>query len=54
MLQQLRELVRGQRGPLAEREQELRYECQDCGATLDAQRQECPECGGYHIERAEW
>lgn len=54
MLDRLKELVRSRRDALPGREQELRYECQDCGTTLEVQRQACPECGGYHIERTEW
>jgi len=30
------------------------FECQGCGTSLEAQRQVCPECGGYHIDRADW
>jgi rRNA maturation endonuclease Nob1 len=30
------------------------YECQACGARFDAQRQVCPACGGYTIERTDW
>jgi rubrerythrin len=54
MLNRLKRLVRNRRGALPGREQDPRYECQDCGTTLEAQRQECPGCGGYHIGRAEW
>lgn len=30
------------------------YECQHCGARFDAQRQVCPACGSYTIERTDW
>ena len=30
------------------------YECQGCGARFDAQRQVCPACGSYTIERTDW
>jgi rRNA maturation endonuclease Nob1 len=30
------------------------YECQVCGARFDTQRQVCPACGGYTIERTDW
>jgi rRNA maturation endonuclease Nob1 len=30
------------------------YECLDCGACFRVQRQVCPECGGYSIERTDW
>lgn len=30
------------------------YRCVKCGAELAVQYQECPECGGYTIDRAAW
>jgi rRNA maturation endonuclease Nob1 len=30
------------------------YECQGCGARFDSQRQVCPACGSYTIERTDW
>jgi rRNA maturation endonuclease Nob1 len=30
------------------------YACQTCGARFDSQRQVCPACGGYTIERTDW
>lgn len=30
------------------------YECQACGARFATQRQVCPTCGSYTIERTEW
>jgi rRNA maturation endonuclease Nob1 len=30
------------------------YECQACCARFDAQRQVCPDCGSYTIERTDW
>ena len=30
------------------------YECLGCEACFIAQRQVCPECGGYSIERTDW
>jgi rRNA maturation endonuclease Nob1 len=30
------------------------YECQTCGARFNTQRQVCPACGGYTIERTDW
>jgi rRNA maturation endonuclease Nob1 len=30
------------------------YECQACCARFDAQRQVCPTCGSYTIERTDW
>lgn len=30
------------------------YECQGCGARFGSQRQVCPTCGGYTIERTDW
>lgn len=30
------------------------YECQGCGARFAAQRQVCPACGSYTIERTDW
>jgi len=28
------------------------FECGDCGAGFDLQRQECPHCGSYSIDSA--
>jgi predicted amidophosphoribosyltransferase len=30
------------------------YECQGCTARFDTQRQVCPACGSYTIERIDW
>jgi rRNA maturation endonuclease Nob1 len=30
------------------------YACQTCGVRFDSQRQVCPACGGYTIERTDW
>lgn len=30
------------------------YECQDCNARFDLDRQTCPECGGCSIDRSDW
>jgi rRNA maturation endonuclease Nob1 len=30
------------------------YECTNCGAQFALQRQVCPECGGYSLDRTEW
>jgi lipopolysaccharide biosynthesis regulator YciM len=30
------------------------YECGECGTRLSVRFQECPECGGYTIDRADW
>jgi rRNA maturation endonuclease Nob1 len=30
------------------------YECTNCGARFALQRQVCPECGGYSLDRTEW
>ena len=30
------------------------YECADCGRRLETQRQACPDCGCYTIDRHEW
>lgn len=30
------------------------YECEGCGATFSLDRQTCPDCGGYAIDRADW
>lgn len=30
------------------------YECAGCGARLSVRFQQCPECGGYSIDRADW
>jgi hypothetical protein len=30
------------------------YECQSCCTRFDSQRQVCPACGGYTIERIHW
>jgi rRNA maturation endonuclease Nob1 len=30
------------------------YECLACGARFDSQRQVCPACGSYTIERTDW
>jgi ribosomal protein L37E len=30
------------------------YECQVCGTRFDTQRQVCPACGSYTIERIDW
>lgn len=30
------------------------YECEDCGATFDLDRQTCPNCGGCSIDRVDW
>jgi rRNA maturation endonuclease Nob1 len=30
------------------------YECQACSVRFDAQRQVCPACGSYTIERTDW
>jgi rRNA maturation endonuclease Nob1 len=32
----------------------LPYACQACCARFDAQRQVCPTCGSYTIERTDW
>ncbi|MFB6166489.1 MAG: hypothetical protein ABEJ31_15125 [Haloarculaceae archaeon] len=46
----LRALASARAGQDAEPE----FACQRCGAGFEAQRQVCPECGGYHIDRPEW
>lgn len=30
------------------------YQCAKCGEKLSVRYQECPECGGYTIDRADW
>jgi rRNA maturation endonuclease Nob1 len=35
-------------------QQTAEYQCQRCQTGFDAQRQICPECGGCHIDRADW
>ena len=30
------------------------YECKDCGASFDLDRQTCPDCGGFTIDRIDW
>ncbi|WP_162991529.1 hypothetical protein [Halostella salina] len=30
------------------------YQCLNCGESFQLQRQRCPTCGGYRIERAAW
>lgn len=30
------------------------YECGVCGVRLSVRFQECPECGSYTIDRADW
>ena len=30
------------------------YECKGCERGFEMQRQVCPDCGGYRIERADW
>lgn len=30
------------------------YECEDCGARFDLDRQTCPDCGGCTIDRVDW
>ncbi|USZ68704.1 hypothetical protein NGM10_02945 [Halorussus salilacus] len=30
------------------------YECEDCGARFDLDRQRCPDCEGYSIDRVDW
>ena len=30
------------------------YECKDCSARFDLDRQTCPSCGGCTIDRIEW
>lgn len=30
------------------------YQCATCGAKLAVRFQECPECGGYSIDREDW
>ena len=30
------------------------YECLGCGTCFTMQRQVCPECGSYSIERTDW
>ncbi len=32
----------------------LTYKCTSCGARFELQRQACPECSGYSIERCSW
>jgi hypothetical protein len=33
---------------------EPEYVCQDCGTGFEVQRQVCPSCEGYYIDRREW
>lgn len=30
------------------------YECKSCGAAFDLDRQTCPDCGGFTIDRVDW
>lgn len=30
------------------------YECKDCSAQFDLDRQTCPDCGGCTIDRIDW
>jgi rRNA maturation endonuclease Nob1 len=30
------------------------FECRGCGTTFSEQRQVCPDCGSYTIDRREW
>jgi rRNA maturation endonuclease Nob1 len=37
-----------------DRDDPLPYECRTCGARFELQRQVCPECGGYTLDRLDW
>jgi len=32
----------------------IEYECHSCGTRFEVQRQVCPECEGFHIDRTDW
>jgi rRNA maturation endonuclease Nob1 len=38
----------------SEKEESHAYACLGCEACFRVQRQVCPECGGYSIERTDW
>ncbi|MFC7080694.1 hypothetical protein [Halorussus caseinilyticus] len=38
----------------ADADSEETYECKDCGAAFPLDRQTCPDCGGYVIDRIDW
>lgn len=35
-------------------EPDATYECKDCGTSFDLDRQTCPDCGGFTIDRIDW
>ena len=38
----------------ADADPERAYECKDCGTQFCLDRQSCPNCGGYTIDRTDW
>ncbi|WP_202614417.1 hypothetical protein [Halostella litorea] len=49
LVRRLRRMVRADR-PDAQRP----YQCLSCGQRFELQRQTCPQCGCYRIERTAW
>jgi rRNA maturation endonuclease Nob1 len=38
----------------ADRDEFRSYECKSCGGRFKFQRQVCPDCGGYTLDRIDW